>query len=139
MTSQLSEADRRYQDVLQRCHEAERQADKAELLSLFRNHNRSPYNRPHTPRHSSSGRYRQKIHYSDGGRATRWYPDEDGYSDMAGLNDSPGTRRFTYPDDSPVRTSSKDLPVSSTDIGTLPPRMRQPTGDSLGKGKNSAD
>lgn len=144
LTSQLSDADRRYQDMVQRYHDAERRADNAKMMGVLRSHNPPPYNFPNTPQRSTRGRYRQEIYYRDGGRATHWYPTEDGdgYEGMDGLNDSPGTRRYTFPDDSPISTPSKATGAQlgiATGAATLPPRIRHHLEDSLdknGKGKN---
>lgn len=138
LTSQLAEAERRYQDAERRFQDSERRADKAtqkaELLDILTKRDLpSPHIFPTTPRQPSRPsrpHYHQDIFYRDGGRATRWYGgdlSDDPNDDACGLNDSPGTIRVTALAASPPRSTSgvtdKEGSSSSMDM-SVPPRMR---------------
>lgn len=99
LRNQLMEADRQR-------NAAERRADRAELLGIVNgsHHGDSPslassgIRARRTPRNCSDTHnhlVRQDIIYSDGGQATRWIGgSDDDNNEVAGFNDSPGTRQI---------------------------------------------
>ena len=117
LRNQLAEAERR-------CHNAERRADRAELMEMISG-SRGRQNFPRCPpspgplprdghqprRRSSRRRFRQEIYYADGGRSTRFLGSDDDDAEVQGNNDSPGTRRYTF--------EEKDEPKSSDHSPTL--------------------
>jgi hypothetical protein len=144
LRNQLAEAERR-------CHNADRRADRAELMGMISG-SRGPQNftrRPPSPgpprvgrqpgRRSSHRRFRQEIYYGDGGRSTRYLASDDDDAEIQGDNDSPGTRRYTFEESSDHSpTSSKPsgsfLPTPSSQDSDDPPMMIvPPTGTSLFK------
>ena len=112
LRNQLAEAERR-------CHNAERRADRAELMGMISgsrghqvvaHHPPSP-DPPYVERHLRR-RFRQEIYYGDGGRSTRFLGSDDDDAEIEGRNDSPGTRRYTFEDND--QPSSSSLPASSS-------------------------
>lgn len=135
--NQLSEAERR-------CQNAERRADRAELMGMISG-SRSRQNFPRRPpspvplprvgrqpsSRSSSRRLRQEIYYADGGRSTRILASDDDDAEVQGFNDSPGTRRYTYEEkdqnessdhsSTSPKPSSSSLPAPSSPIMMIVP------------------
>ncbi|KAF9043916.1 hypothetical protein BJ165DRAFT_1528500 [Panaeolus papilionaceus] len=112
--NQLVEAERRF-------NAAERRADRAEMLGMIQTGSSAPPSTPHQnpsmyssqPRRNTSDsstnnsstsqprrrRFRQEIYFAGGGQSTRWVGGSDDDDDL-GVNDSPGTRRYTFYGDS---------------------------------------
>jgi hypothetical protein len=137
--NQLSEAERR-------CQNAERRADRAELLGMisgsrsrqnFPRRPPSPVPHPrigHQPSGMSSRRhFCQEIYFGDGGRSTRFLASDDDDADVQGFNDSPRTRRYTFEEKDQLefsdhsrastspKPSSSSLPTSSSPIMMIVP------------------
>lgn len=116
LSSQLRESHRQVEalrnqlaDAERRCNNADRRADRAELMEMI-TESRGRQPGPHCPprggfriRGSLRTRrhFRQEIYYADGGRATRYLGSDDDDAEVQGDKDSPGTRRYTF-DDGPV-------------------------------------
>jgi hypothetical protein len=79
LRNRLSEAERER-------NQAERKADRAEMMALLQDRESQKSSRRRRPLR------RQEIKYADGGEATMWV----GSDESDHLNDSPGTRRFTF-------------------------------------------
>jgi hypothetical protein len=104
LTSQLRESQALVESLRNRLSEsdrdrnnAERHADRVEMMSMLSSSRRE---REASPPHRRDRRQRQEVYYADGGRATRWVGGLDD-DDLHLMSDSPGTRRYTYPHDSP--------------------------------------
>jgi hypothetical protein len=117
-----------------RCHNAERRADRAELMEMIsgsRGHQVvthrpvSPGLRPHVGHRPCGGwgprrRLRQEVYYADGGRSTQYLGSDYDEADIQGNNDSPGTRRYTFEDDDQPESPDRSL-ISSKPSCTSPP------------------
>lgn len=127
ITSQLRDAQTTIETLRNRllesdrtCQAAERRADKAELIALFKSrghHSRSrSRNRGRSPsptRHWKGRKYRQDVVFADGGGATYWIgsDDSDGGGRLLAPEDTPGTRRYTRYD-SDIGSSQITIPRS---------------------------
>jgi len=57
---------------------------------------------------SSRRRFRQEIYYADGGRSTRYLASDDDDAEIQGVNDSPGTRRYTFEENDQLEAESSN-------------------------------
>ena len=137
LRNQLSEAERR-------CQNAERHADHAELMGMITGSQKCE-NFPHRPpsstplprQPSSRCRFCQEIYYADGSHSTRYLASDDDDAEVQGINDSPGTRCFTFEEndlaessDHSSKHSRSSLPTSSSqdDLTTGIMEIVPPTG-----------
>lgn len=132
LSSQLREAQRQTEAIRnqlteaeRRCQNAERRADRAELMEMIsgsQGHTLFPRRPPSPPRvrqpHGSRHRFRQEIFYADGGRSTRYLASDDDDAEVQGDNDSPGTRRYTYNIDQPESSNYSLKPSCSSPPST---------------------
>ncbi|XP_006459572.1 hypothetical protein AGABI2DRAFT_116534 [Agaricus bisporus var. bisporus H97] len=118
LCAQLIETERRYQDAARRADRAEMQS----FISTTQNNTSSQAPQPlpppiHNPPIPSAPRrelYRQDVIFPDG-QQTLWIGGSDDEHDyITGVNDSPGTRRFTYPDPRSYQSSSTASPSAPT-------------------------
>jgi hypothetical protein len=144
LSSQLREAQRQTEalrnqiaDAERRCQNAERRADRAELMEMISG-SRDRQNFPRRPlspvpprvgrqphRGSSRRRFRQEIYYGDGGRSTRYLgSDDDDDAEIEGHNDSPGTRRYTFEEKDQPDSSDRSTNPSGSFLPTPRPSSR---------------
>jgi hypothetical protein len=104
LTSQLRESQALVESLRNRLSEsdrdrnnAERRADRVEMMSMLSSSRRE---REASPPRRRDRRQRQEVYYADGGRATCWVGGSDD-DDIHLMSDSPGTRRYTQPYESP--------------------------------------
>lgn len=155
LSSQLREAQRQTESIRnqlteaeRRCQNAERRADRAELMGMISGSQgrklfpRRPPSPPHVRQpHGARHHFRQEILYADGGRATRYLASDDDDAEVQGHNDSPGTRRYTFEDNDQPETSNhsskpscSSLPSASQDdpiMTIVPPISIATTGSPL--------
>lgn len=120
-----------------------------EMISESKGHKLYPRRPLSPPPHArqppgSRRRFRQEIYYADGGRSTRYLASDDDDAEVQGVNDSPGTRRYTFEEkdsdqlkssdhseSSGPQASSLSLPSSSQDdpiMEIVPPAFISATG-----------
>ena len=125
LRNQLSEAERR-------CQNAERRADRAELMGIISGSQgreifprRPPSPVPRVKRASSRRRFHQEIYYADGGRSTRILASDDDDAEIQGFNDSPGTRRYTFEENDQAESSNHSKHSCSSPSPGLPTSSSQ--------------
>ena len=129
LSSQLCEAQRQTEALRNQltgeercCQNAECRADRSELMGMIlgsQGRKLYPCHLPSPPRvhpHGSRCRFRQEIHYADGGRSTRYLASDDDDAEVQGSNDSPGTRRYTFEENDQPKTSDHSSKPSCSSL-----------------------